>query len=353
MMSISTTLNAVSCTSRTSCTAVGGTVNVNPGTSIVEHWDGVRWAIQEPLLPPGSSLTAVSCPTGSGCVAVGSYQSNAFVAVSSNGHWSITRVIPPGAVDSSLIGVSCVSLAYCIAVGYYQLEANSADVPFAELWNGTNGSMLAMPLPPDEGVFGGAPVQRVSCASTTACTAVGEYFPLSPSRQFQPLAETWDGSAWQIEKPPTPLGALGGELGAISCTPADACTAVGAFNLSSNSSRVLVERETGGTWSLQTASSPTDSNSLDDLSCPSDAACVAVGNANAKPAAEAWNGSAWSLEQTPAIARRYALFDNLAGVSCTSPTTCMAVGSIVTQAPGENQTWHPVAELLSNGTRSR
>ena len=53
--------------------------------------------------------------------------------------------------------------------------------------------------------------------------------------------------------------------------------------------------------------------------------------------AEAWNGSAWSTQQTPAIARGHNLGGSLAGVSCASPTTCIAVGSIVTQVPNENQ----------------
>ena len=351
--SVSVALNDVSCASRTSCTAVGGTVNVDPGTAIVEHWDGLRWAIQKPPPPVGASFNADSCPTGSGCAAVGSYQVNsgqfqALAAASSNGHWSIARVIPPGAFDSSLTGVSCASPTPCIAVGYYQLEANSRGIPFAELWNGTSWLMLAIPMPPDEAVVSGAPIQRVSCASSTACTAVGQYFPSFLAGQSEPLAETWNGSAWTIEEPPTPPGGISAGLAAVSCTPANTCSAVGAFSPSPNSdSRVLLERRTGGSWSAQTASSPTDSNLLDAVSCPSETACVAVGSAGGKPVAEAWNGSAWSTQQTPAIARGHNLGGSLAGVSCASPTTCIAVGSIVTQVPNENQIWHPFFERLS------
>ena len=41
------------------------------------------------------------------------------------------------------------------------------------------------------------------------------------------------------------------------------------------------------------------------------------------PLAESWNGTTWTLVPTPALANTGA---GLNGVSCTSPSSCMAVG---------------------------
>jgi hypothetical protein len=80
---------------------------------------------------------------------------------------------------NSLNGVSCTSPTACTAVGTY---ANSAaDKTLAESWNGTSWSILPSPnagLPDALNVLNG-----VSCVSTTACTAAGEYHSSrSPNR---------------------------------------------------------------------------------------------------------------------------------------------------------------------------
>jgi hypothetical protein len=73
----------VACASRRACTAFGDFVShTSPGSpgpfysSFVERWNGSRWAIQQLATPPGArglSLSAVSCPSRSACTAVGSF----------------------------------------------------------------------------------------------------------------------------------------------------------------------------------------------------------------------------------------------------------------------------------------
>ena len=67
-------LGGVSCRSATDCTAVG----TYSGTSaaeqtLAEHWDGSNWAVQPTPNPVGMSaeLDAVSCASSTSCTAVG------------------------------------------------------------------------------------------------------------------------------------------------------------------------------------------------------------------------------------------------------------------------------------------
>ena len=69
-------LIGVSCPSRSSCLAVGGHGNPFTGPALgtlAEQWNGTTWSIQPTPNPPGGGwfLTAVSCTSPSACTAVG------------------------------------------------------------------------------------------------------------------------------------------------------------------------------------------------------------------------------------------------------------------------------------------
>ena len=344
-------LNDVSCTSRTSCTAVGST-NTKTIIPLVEHWNGSAWEIQQPPSDTaGGSLNAVSCPSPSGCAAVGSYEVNtaqpqALELVSSNGHWSIARVSPPGAFNSFLTGVSCASITDCIAVGHYQLAENSVPIPFAVLWNGTDWAVRTVPLP----AGATSPVlEGVSCSTITACIAVGQYTP-SGSGLSGVLAEEWNGSRWAIQNALAPPGATFAGLAGVSCRPTGVCVAVGGLSVRGENG-AFGEIWSGASWSLQTAYSPPGGGSLIADSCPSASVCVAVGSEQAAHGSvalvEASNGSTWSAQQTPRLPRRY--FDSgLKGVSCVSATTCIGVGTLVGTGPGgSGKSLQPFSERTS------
>ena len=80
-----TYLNAVSCPSRRSCTAVGTADRGTLNSTLVEHWNGAFWSIEPSPSPPlgsvlteggnGASLSSVSCPSLRFCMAVGVNQS--------------------------------------------------------------------------------------------------------------------------------------------------------------------------------------------------------------------------------------------------------------------------------------
>ena len=96
----------------------------------------------------------------------------------------------------------------------------------------------------------------------------------------------------------------------------------------------LAERWDGSTWSLQGTPNVAAFNQLSGVSCPSENACIAVGNSlvdpdsNYKSLAERWNGKASTVEPTPnaqpvsQIGGTY-----IDGVACASSKMCVAVGN--------------------------
>ena len=151
-------LSGVSCTSARGCTAVGWwngfhcnngkpTCNcfrlpyctITNGT-LVEAWDGAKWAIQ----------------------------SSPFSLGNGGGH---------------LLGVSCVSATGCTASGTRFAPAWGS--PLTEQWNGSTWTYQLPPSPSSGGTLLG-----VSCTATTACTAVGETTAVSPGTA---LVERYSG----------------------------------------------------------------------------------------------------------------------------------------------------------------
>src|SRR6266702_3320876 len=320
-------LNAVSCSSPRACTAVGVFDNV-PGTgTLAERWDGTSWSIQASPNPAGaltSVLFGVSCPAATFCVAVGNYQNragrHAILAEAWNGSsWSVMAALPPaGARRSFLNGVSCASATACTAVGSYQTRSGR-HVTLAERWNGTAWSLQPTP----NGPFGGF-LAGVSCPSPAACIAVGG------DNNGLPLVEAWNGTSWSI--PPTPATG-GAQLNSVSCASPSACTAVG--------SGAFAERWDGTSWSIQPVPGIHDNAALTGVSCTTASACTAVGYDLEVTLGETWDGTAWSI--TPTITPLSLLGQHsLTAVSCTSPSACIAVG-------GSNNDRVTLAEVW-NGT---
>jgi hypothetical protein len=164
----------VSCTSSSACIAVGVSVNhasANPPgqiSTLAERWDGTAWTIQPTPNPGGSgSLRAVSCTSASSCFAVGFSGAGGLAAHWDGATWTPQATPSPGRF-ASLSGVSCTSDTACTAVGSY-LDGTRL-VTLAERWNGSTWTVQATPSP---GQFANE-LKSVSCSSATSCTAVGQ-----------------------------------------------------------------------------------------------------------------------------------------------------------------------------------
>lgn len=144
---------------------------------------------------------------------------------------------------------------------------------------------------------------------------------------------------WAIQPTPNPGTGYDNQLNSVSCTSPASCTAVGWYATSVGWS-TLAEYWDGSTWAIQATPNPADSgeSSLNGVSCTSDTSCTAVGwfeksNAHEFPVAEYWDGSTWVIQVTPTPIRD-SLNLSLDGVSCTSSGTCTAVGHYLT-SPAE------------------
>jgi hypothetical protein len=326
-------LNGVSCTSATSCTAVGfsfaGTSNYQ---TLVERWNGSIWSI---VASPDTSATkdnllrSVSCTSPTACTAVGDYDSGSntqtLVERWNGSTWSIVASPNTSATQNDVLqSVSCTSGTACTAVGNYS-DATGPHT-LAEQWNGAAWSIVASPnttTTQNNYLYG------VSCTSATACTAVGDYYSGSA---FQVLIEQWNGSTWSIVASPNTSTTVDNFLYGVSCTSATACTAVGDSSLTSGHIQTLVEQWNGTTWSIvaSPSTSTTQDNNFLGVSCRSATACTAVGYSTTgsslrQTLTEVWNGATWSIVSSPNSSTTQHNF--LIGASCTSVTACTGVGS--------------------------
>jgi hypothetical protein len=347
--------SGVSCVSITACTAVGAAPDgLRVSGTGAAGWVGMRWSIQPTPDHPGSSdteneLAAVSCTARGACTAVGDYstydrtgQLNTTPLVErwDGAHWSIqpTPRPPHAGVYKQLFGVSCASSTACTAVGYYITKSGSLSLGLAERWNGRTWSAESVPKAAE--LFG------VSCTSSRACTAVGLGQPYNARDSFG-LVERWDGRRWSPQTTPNPPGTTGSVLSGVSCPSRTACTAVGNYG-SDSSQQTLAERWDGRSWSIQPTPNPLPNSALAGVSCPSDRACTAVGTRAEGPGsysatlAERWDGRSWSIYPTPNPPSDVG--DNLSGVSCASARFCTAVGGA---RGGLVERWSPSSARLA------
>lgn len=232
--------------------------------------------------------------------------------------WTVQRV--PRSPGGTLLGVSCSSPRACLAVGGY--DADTSRV-LTERWKGSRWSILHARLP--AGAIRGG-FNDVSCTSAKACIAVGDYD--INARQTNVLVERWNGSRWSIQSAPDQPGVPVSLLSGVSCASARACTAVGEYGNPSNSPPfVLAEHWNGVRWSIQpTPVAGGDEGFLAGISCTAPSACTAVGGgAGGHPRVERYNGAVWKLQRTPSVPNADQAF--FSAVSCTSATACTAVGT--------------------------
>jgi hypothetical protein len=285
---VASVLNGVACFSSTACVAVGASTN-NSDTEFVltEVWNGTRWLIHGASLPGGalwSELEQVSCASASACTAVGSYIANNHVQDTLVEYWNGTswRVgnspNPVGAIGSTLHSVSCTSATACTAVGYTARRTGGTFV-LAEAWDGTKWTIQTTPVPVGGASYKWSELDGVSCLTSTACMAVGDY-ALSDAQPFAGLAESWNGKTWTLQRVPHPVGSSLSPLTGVSCTGLSSCTAVGK---SATSARTVTLAEVwdGSAWNIDLPPNPAGAglSDLADVSCISATACTAAGYA--------------------------------------------------------------------------
>ena len=323
-------LRGVSCILATSCVAVGESNDGSSSQTLIETWNGNTWAI---VPSPDTSanqqnvLAGVSCTSAMFCAAVGNayngVQDQTLIEMWDGTTWSI---IPSPDTSSTmfngLTGVSCTSSTSCVAVGYFSTGSTLSTL--IETWDGTSWSITPSPdtSPTEINLLSG-----VSCTSPTACVSVGTSNDNVGGRD-RTLIETWDGASWSIALSPDTSPSQNNDLNGVSCASATSCVAVGSADATSQVT--LIETWDGASWSIASSpdTSPTRNDTLASVSCSSAVSCVAVGASNSDfvdiTLIEVWDGSSWSISPNPVGLTTNG--NHTLGVSCTSPTACIAVG---------------------------
>jgi len=275
------------------------------------------------------SVAVTLALAGAGLAAAGG-AAPAFAAGQAGPAWSVAPTPNrAGPSNGSLNAVSCVSASHCFAVGSSAgaVASANATATLIESWNGTTWSAMPSPTEATDSALEG-----LSCISASFCMAVGQY-TISVAGAIEPvprtLIESWNGSKWSVVPSPTPATSTQLDLDAVSCTSATACMAVGRSFDNGSGLDTLIESWNGSKWSIVPSPNPpgADVYAFDGVSCTSASACMAVGSSIANDIvstlAESWNGSEWSIVASP---NKNLDTNTLTGVSCVSATSCTAVG---------------------------
>jgi hypothetical protein len=210
---------------------------------------------------------------------------------------------------------------------------NKNTASLAERWDGSRWSIVATPADPDG--LRSPDLIDVSCVSSTDCVAVGEsYLPSGASAAGGAVsfAEQWNGARWSLLPALLPDGSVPFYPRGVSCASSGCIVAGAAWDEGANSVAVI-ERWRGSTWSIDTAPIPpypgTQRSYFTAASCTSGTSCVAVGSASSARPDEAtlvenWNGTTWATQPSPNWST--GTFNELTDVSCSSATACIAIG---------------------------
>jgi hypothetical protein len=298
-------LASVACANAAACVAAGqytASSGSTEGLLVVGH--GSSWTAYQAALPadagprPEAKLTSVACPSASACVAVGDYTDKAgneqgMLVTGSGAVWAGTRAaLPASAVTpgASLASVSCPAVDSCVAAGSF--SANQQGMMLTG-WN-TSWQASSTPLPAGAAVSPATSFHEIVCLSVTACIAVGSY-TAGPGASAG-LVLSGHGSAWTAIAAPLPAGAAanqgtpGARLASVACSAASACVAAGQYTDTAGDARLLLLSGHAALWTARQAPLPSNDRVVGSqaqgelgppflaaVTCPSAAACVAVG----------------------------------------------------------------------------
>lgn len=200
-------LEAVSCPSAVSCTAVGfSAASPTEQSTLVERWDGSSWAIvPSPALPgdlpilEGVDCRPATCTAGgqAGHQGKDEFTAAPLVQQETAGVWETARTPhPPRTHDDGLGGVDCPSAARCFAVG--SARSRTGVTTLIESGHGATWAIVASPDAP--GTL--SALAALACPTPTRCLAVGDNDNGTGRRLT--FAETWNGRAWTIVHTPSP-----------------------------------------------------------------------------------------------------------------------------------------------------
>lgn len=181
---------------------------------------------------------------------------------------------------------------------------------------------------------------NMTCRSRSDCVVAGyveSYATVStgPAEVYHGVIWHWDGKIWSVQGT-----GVSGSVGLVdtACPSITDCWAVGASFVGKLLEQPvgLIDHYNGTTWSPSTMPDP-NGVAFNGISCTSPSNCVAVGNrelsaSSAVPLAYRWDGKSWSSLPIPKPTG--ALWTVLDAVDCFSPTSCIALGDADNSSKG-------------------
>ena len=322
------TLSGVTCASTSSCLASGFFFAAAEGGftfGLSEVWNGHSWGtITVSGLTTKDDVTdalEVSCGAPTNCMTVGEHFNNPKLPVQFadilNGVWTPVKWNnPAGAKWSVLDDVKCVGTTFCMAIGIWS-KTSGGGRTLAERWNGSSWKQLS---PPNPAKLRRNDLSALYCESASDCQAVG--VGVNSAHHFTNFAEHWNGSRWSLGGVPNVRG-RNNVLNDVACFAHGDCVAVGGTG-ASLTLRPLVIRLHSGRWRIVSTPSLRRAALL-GVSCPSPTLCIAVGFHGRAPLTEKWNGHQWTVLKTARTGGTRP-DDVLQHVACVSVSHCVAVG---------------------------
>jgi hypothetical protein len=270
--------------------------------------------------------------------------------------WSLKPAQDPGSTDG-FSGVTARSASDVWAVG---TESVNGQLPYGvaliEHWNGTRWSVVqgANPGASDNGLFA-----VTSVPGSQELWAVGRQTstPVGPP-VYSTLVEQWTGTRWQAVPSPNVPGEDNELYGVVALFATNAWV-VGQFfdpNTTAIPLQTLIEHWDGSTWSIVQSPNPSSkANFLSSIAASSPTDVWAVGHIvpdfgiqQSATLIEHWDGTSWNVVNSPDPGQS----DNvLSGISSLSPTDAWAVGTFdsIGQSPvkaliahWDGTSWSPV-----------
>jgi hypothetical protein len=342
----------VAATSPCDALAVGYYNNGTAFQTLILHWSGKAWRVQQSKNPGGSSnenqLSGVAATSPTNAWAVGSSKNgsvNQTLIEHWNGKtWKVQPSLDPGGStnDNQLSGVAATSATNAWAVGSY--FNGTSDQTLIEHWNGkkwhvqpspspASSCAIAGPLTPGARAIRARPIiGLVSVAATSSSNAWAVGIRCASTGGTRTLVEHWNGKAWKVQPSPNPGGSgKTSGLTGVTATSSGNAWAVGAYTKNRGALRqTLIERFNGTAWKVQPSPNADPSqadNGLFDVAATSSGNAWAVGSYGAlsrldPPLVERWNGKAWKIQPSSNFPSGV-----LFGVAAISSSDAWAVGS--------------------------
>lgn len=268
-------------------------------TSAAATWGSVE--ILAPLnarADPVATLNAVACAAAGSCSGGGSYQakSGAFepmVVTQASGTWKRAQELslPANAFaanpDAAVTSVACTSAGTCVAVGDYAYDSTGLGHAFTVAESRGSWARAQQITPPANAATqgGDATLGAVTCTSAGSCVAVGSYLDKAGDQELMAVTESkgrW-GQGRQIAPPANAAASAGAFLDGVSCWRPGDCWAVGMYTDTAHDGEALATAESSGRWAQATQiavpsdAGPNPGAQLTGVACSPSGSCNATG----------------------------------------------------------------------------